>query len=53
MNKARIVSEIARLQKEQCGLSYYIERLSQEIDSARQEQKENNHLLEFYKGEIK
>ena len=53
MNKARIVAEIAKLQKEQCGLSYYIERLSQEIDTARQEKKENDHLLDYYKGEWK
>ena len=53
MNKARILAEIARLQKEQCGLSYYIERLSQEIDSAKLEHKENEHILEFYKGEIR
>ena len=53
MNKARIIAEIARLQKEQCGLSYYIERLSQEIDSAKQDYKENEHILKFYKEEVK
>ena len=53
MNKARIVAQIARLQKEQCGLSYYIERLMKDLEIAEQEQRENTHLIEYYRGEIK
>jgi len=53
MNKARIVAQIARLQKEQCGLSYYIERLMKDLEIAEQEKKENEHLIEYYRGEIR
>jgi len=53
MNKARIVAQIARLQKEQCGLSYYIERLMKDLEIAKKEQRENEHLIEYYRGEIR
>jgi len=53
LNKARIVAQIARLQKEQCGLSYYIERLMKDLEIAKKEKKENEHLIEYYRGEIR
>ena len=53
MNKARILAQIAKLQKEQCGLSYYIERNKADIIKLEKEYKDNQNLLDYYKGEIK
>ena len=53
MNKARILAQIAKLQKEQCGLSYYIERNKADIIKLEKEYRDNQNLLDYYKGEIK